>query len=302
MRNFIRVLTKAARDFGEDDCMSSAAAMAYYAIFSLPPLLVLIVAIAGYLGISPEEMQRMVQDQWGVSSSHGQAAGGQQSAKRDDNESDEKTGLLGTVMQVAGVVILIFSATGLFAQLQFTLNRAWEVRPDPKRGGVLAFLGKRILSLGMILVVVFLLLISMVLTTVIDEVIAYFRGAAANEATVVLGITFNNAVAFLVATILFAAMFRFLPDAKVAWRDVWFGAIVTGLSFVVGKTLIALYLQNSDLGSGWGSAAASMIGALVWMYYSSIIVLFGAELTQAWASAQGRGIEPAPGAVPAEAA
>jgi membrane protein len=95
-------------------------------------------------------------------------------------------------------------------------------------------------------------------------------------------------------------MFRFLPDAEIAWRDVWFGAIVTGLLFVVGKALIAFYLQHTDLSSNWGGAAASLIGVLVWMYYSSIIVLFGAELTQAWAASRGRGIRPAPGAVPAE--
>jgi membrane protein len=300
------VLLKALRDFGEDDCMSSAAAMAYYAIFSLPPLLVMVVALAGYFGVPPERIQKMVQDQWGVAASSDQSghenAEVEEQGAGDEQAKDAQRGVAGTAMRVAGVVILVFSATGLFAQLQYTLNRAWEVKPDPKKGGVLAFLAKRILSLGMILVIVFLLLVSMVLTTVIDEIIAYLKGGAPEETAVVLGITLNNVVALIVATLLFAAMFRFLPDAKVAWRDVWFGAIVTGLLFVIGKTLIALYLQHTDLSSNWGSAAASLIGVLVWMYYSSIIVLFGAELTQAWATAHGRGIQPAPGAVPAEAA
>jgi membrane protein len=183
--------------------------------------------------------------------------------------------------------------------LQYTLNRAWEVKPDPKRGGVMAFITKRVLSLGMVLVVAFLLLVSMLLTTIIDEVIAYIRGGAPEEAAIVLGVTLNNIAAFVVATLLFAAMFKILPDAEIAWADVWFGAITTGILFVVGKTLIGLYLQNSDMGSNWGSAAASLIGVLVWMYYSSVIVLFGAELTQAWASEQGRGIQPAEGALPA---
>jgi membrane protein len=105
-----------------------------------------------------------------------------------------------------------------------------------------------------------------------------------------------------VATLLFAAMFKVLPDVKMAWKDVFVGAAFTGLLFVIGKTLIGLYLQHSDLGSGWGDAAASMIGILVWMYYSCLILLFGAELTQVWASEYGRGIQPAPGAVPANAA
>jgi membrane protein len=306
MHKLIQTVKKAVRDFSEDDCMSSAAAMAYYAIFSLPPLLILIVTIAGYFGLQPERIRKMVRDQWGV------AASGDKPEQQQDqdeanhgnaNDQNEKpAGAFGVVPRIVGVLLLIFSATGLFAQLQYTLNRAWEVKPDPKRGGVLAFIGKRILSLGMILVIVFLLLVSMVLTTIIDEVIAYFQGGPPNETTIVLGITLNNLAAFVVATLLFAAMYRLLPDAEIAWRDVWFGAVVTGLLFVAGKTLIALYLQNTDLASGWGEAAASMIGVLVWMYYSSLIVLFGAELTQAWASAHGRGIRPAKGAVTAEAA
>jgi membrane protein len=305
MGRFFRILKKAFSDFSEDDCMSSAAAMAYYAIFSLPPLLVLVVAIAGYFGIEPEQIQSMVQDQWGVASGDGEKAGipiaDQKSNEDDSKSSAKKAGMLGTVSRIVGVLILIFSATGLFAQLQYTLNRAWEVKPDPKQGGLFAFIGKRILSLGMILVVVFLLLVSMLLTTVLDEIIARFSGDA-EPVKVVLGITLNNVVAFIVATFLFAAMFKVLPDAEIGWRDVWFGAIVTGLLFVVGKSLIALYLQNADLASGWGDAAAAMIGVLVWMYYSSIIVLFGAELTQAWAAEHGRAIEPSKGAVPAQAA
>jgi membrane protein len=303
MHKLFNTIKKAVSDFSEDDCMSSAAAMAYYAIFSLPPLLVLVVAIAGYFGVPPERIQQMAQDQWGVSAESAQQ--GNQEQPNDDEagrEEAQKAGAMGVASRIVGAVILIFSATGLFAQLQYTLNRAWEVKPDPKRGGVWAFITKRVLSLGMILVVVFLLLISTVLTTVIDEIIAYLQSGQPDETTVVLGITMNNIVAFLVATLLFAAMFKVLPDAQISWRDVWFGAIVTGLLFVVGKLLIALYLQHSDLGSGWGSAAASMIGVLVWLYYSSLIVLFGAELTQAWATSHGRGIEPAPGAVPADAA
>ena len=117
----------------------------------------------------------------------------------------------------------------------------------------------------------------------------------------VLGVALNSLATFVVAMLLFAAMFNLLPDAKIHWRSVWFGAFVTALLFVIGKTLIGWYLQNSDLGSGWGSAAASMIGVLVWLYYSSLILLFGAELTQSWASEYGHGIEPTEGAVRREA-
>jgi membrane protein len=300
MSRFIRIVKKAVHDFSEDDCMSSAAAMAYYAIFSLPPLLVIVVAIAGYFNVPPERIQQMLQDQWGVASAGEAGGANQQEAESED--SADKAGAMGLASRIIGIAILVFSATGLFAQLQYTLNRAWEVKPDPQQGGIWAFITKRVLSLGMILVIVFLLLTSMLLTTFIDEILSYFRGDESDPATIVLGITLNNVVAFLVATLLFAAMYRILPDAKVAWRDVWFGAVVTGLLFVVGKSLIALYLKNTDLASGWGTAAAAMIGVLVWMYYSSLIVLFGAELTQAWASEHGRAIEPAEGAIPAEVA
>lgn len=299
---FFRTLKQAVSDFSEDDCMSSAAAMAYYAIFSLPPLLVILLTIAGFFGVSPERVYSLVQDQWGVEVQQAEASTGESGSAQEPAEKEGGAGVLSTGTRIVGVLILIFSATGLFAQLQYTLNRVWEVKPDPAQGGIWNFITKRALSLGMILVVAFLLLTSMLLTTVIDELLAYFRGSDEDPAAIVLGITLNNVVAFIVATLLFAAMFHVLPDAKVAWRDVWFGAIVTGLLFVIGKTIIGLYLSRSDLASGWGTAAAAVIGVLVWMYYSSIIVLFGAELTQAWASSHGRNIRPAEGAVTAEEA
>jgi membrane protein len=294
MFRFFRVLKKAASDFSEDDCMSSGAAIAYYAIFSLPPLLVLIVAIAGYFGIEPDKIQKMVQSQWGVSSTS------EESSANGQSEDEPKAKDFGIVSRIVGGAILLFSATGLFAQLQYALNRAWEVKPDPKQGGIWAFITKRLLSFGMVVVVAFLLLVSFVLTTIIDELIAMVRGAP-DESALALGYVLNNLAAFVVATLLFAAMFKVLPDVKMAWKDVFVGAAFTGLLFVIGKTLIGLYLQHSDLGSGWGDAAASMIGVLVWMYYSCLILLFGAELTQVWASEYGRGIQPAPGAIPAEA-
>jgi membrane protein len=298
---------KAASDFSDDDCMSSGAAIAYYAIFSLPPLLVLVVMIAGYFGVSPERIQNVVQNQAGV------GLGDQLSAQQRDGEEESQENAeeaeaartassLGWVARIVGGAVLLFSATGLFAQLQYALNRAWEVKPDPKQGGVWAFITKRVLSFGMVLVVAFLLLISFVLTTIIDELTAMLQGGAPSGVMLTLGIVLNNAAAFLVAMLLFATMFKVLPDADMAWRDVWVGAAMTALLFVVGKALIGWYVQHSDLASGWGDAAASLIGVLVWLYYSCLILLFGAELTQVWASNYGRGIEPSPGAVSAEAA
>jgi membrane protein len=306
MGRFFRALKKAATDFSDDDCMSSGAAIAYYAIFSLPPLLVLVVMIAGYFGISPERIQQVVQNQWGVSGAPTQAQQGQgeetDRANGEEAEAASFSSSLGWVGRIVGGAVLLFSATGLFAQLQYALNRAWEVKPDPKQGGVWAFITKRLLSFGMILVVAFLLLVSFVLTTVIDELTALLQGGAPSGMMLALGIVLNNAAAFLVAMLLFAAMFKVLPDADMAWRDVWVGAAMTALLFIVGKALIGWYVQHTDLATGWGSAAASMIGVLIWLYYSCLILLFGAELTQVWASKYGQGIEPSPGAMRAEAA
>jgi membrane protein len=303
MRTFFGVLKKAAMDFSEDDCMSSGAAMAYYAIFSLPPLLVLVVMIAGHFGVPPEKIQKMVQNQWGVGAASAQSGDG---AGQDGDalgsafakaKERPKAGQFGIVSRIVGGAILLFSATGLFAQLQYALNRAWDVKPDPKQGGVWRFITKRLLSFSMVLVVAFLLLVSFVLSTIIDELIALVQGGTPEGMALALGIVLNSLATFAVATLLFAAMFKLLPDAKISWRSVWFGALFTALLFVIGKTLIGWYLQHSDLGSGWGSAAASMIGVLIWMYYSSLILLFGTELTQAWASEYGHGIQPEEGAV-----
>lgn len=306
-------LKQAVSEFFEDECMNSGAALAYYTIFSLPPLLALIFYIAGLFGASQEQIQRVVNDQLGVPIAEQQAEGqGGESAEgesqeeqpgslttlagRESGQTDIGAGL-GPLSKVVGVLILIFSATGVFAQLQFALNRAWEVEPDPDQGGVFSFLTKRLLSLGMILVIAFLLLVSLVLTTLLEELTRMVLGQPPDEQGKVVSFILNNLVALVVAIILFAAMFRILPDANMRWRDTWVGATMTAVLFIIGKSLIGWYLGSSKIGSSWGTAAASLVAMLVWIYYSSLIVLFGAELTQIWARRFGSGIEPEEGAV-----
>ena len=296
---FFRGVWQSVREFIADDCMSIGAAIAYYAMFSLPPLLVVVLMIAGYLGVRPERIREAVQDQWGVAATE---KAGEQSAKSDDRENSAanekpKPSQFGWLSRIVGGAILVFSATGLFAQLQYALNRAWGLKADPKKGGVVTYVVKRLLSFGMVLVVCFLLLVSMVLTTVVDEVVAYLRGGVASEVGLAVGMVLNNLASFVVAALLFAAMFKFLPDAKTAWRDVWVGAGITALLFIVGKALIGWYLGHTDLSSSWGNAAASILGVLMWVYYSTLILLFGAEVTQVWASEFGRGIKPVAPAV-----
>lgn len=217
-------------------------------------------------------------------------------ASRAQSQESPLSGL-GPVSKVIGIIVLIFSATGVFAQLQHALNRAWEVEPDPEQSGIWTFLFKRLLSLGMIAVLAFLLLVSLVLTTMVEEIVGLVTGGSMGTFAVVIGFILNALVTLAVATLLFAAMFKVLPDARMRWKDTWVGAFITAVLFVIGKTLLGWYLENSDIGSTWGSAAASMIAMLVWVYYTSLIVLFGAELAQVWANRYGAGIEPAKGAV-----
>ena len=303
-------------DFSEDECLSGGAALAYYTIFSLPPLLAIVFVIAHWLGVPQEKIDQIVREQLGMPTASLNAASNhapdsqQPRGQQPDAQAAEGQQGLGTIAEkaqvpgegslfsrIASIAILIFSATGLLAQLQVSLNRAWEVEPDPEQSGIKNFAMKRVLSFGMIIVVAFLLLVAMVVTTLIDEILSWISSGVPGTLQMVLAHLLNAFSTLVVAALLFAAMYKILPDAKVQWRDVAVGAFVTALLFVVGKTLIGLYLQSSDVGSGWGAAAGSMVSILVWVYYTSLIVLFGAEFTQVWAQSRGRKIEPVEGAV-----
>lgn len=303
MNRIIELFKTAGRDFIEDDCMSSGAAIAYYTIFSLPPLLAIVFMVTTSLGFSEEQVSTLIKQELGLPvSDHGQNPQSQQHS--DDSKSESTSsgsdpgplglGQLGTVSKIVGALVLLFSAAGVFGQLQFSLNKAWEVKPDPKQGGIWNFLTKRVLSIGMVVVIGFLLLVSLVVTTVLDEVLKWIWGASSGGQ--VVGLLINELVAFAAATVLFATMFKVLPDARIRWADVWAGAAVTALLFVAGKFLIGWYLESSHVGSDWGTSATSVIGALVWVYYSSLIVLYGAELTQVRAKQLGHAIQPVSGA------
>jgi membrane protein len=191
---------------------------------------------------------------------------------------------------------LIFTATGLFGELQVALNRAWGVQPDSNQGGIRRFFVKRLFSLVLIVGMVLLLLVSMLLTTLLNEIYSYFQGAVPSGLSQFVNFCIDVAVTLLVATLLFAAVFKLLPDVEIQWRNLWVGAAATALLFVIGKGLIGWYLQRANLGSSWGGATASMIAVLAWLYYTSLIVLLGAEFTQVWTRNFGTGFEPQAGA------
>lgn len=304
-------IKQATTDFSDDDCMSSGAAMAYYTVFSLPPLLVMVVLIASWFGVSQATIDGLVQKQIGLPVGMA-AAGGDGASDRDTSGGPNDGGLHADQLaektlagswwkQIISIALLVFSATGLFAQLQYTLNRAWEVKPDPAQGGIKSFVVKRVLSLGMVIVVAFLLLVSLVVTSMLEYIVEMVTGGGDTAAAMGLGMLLNVAASFAAATVLFAAIYKVLPDAEIAFRDVWIGAAMTAGLFVGGKALLGWYLSSADIGSGWGNAAGSLIAVLVWVYYNSLIVLFGAELTQVWATTYGHGIEPSAGAVKSDA-
>lgn len=278
-------------DFSRDECGTRAAALAYSTVFALPPLLILLVTVAG-LVFSPAEVQRALETQF--AGMVGQAGAQQIHEMLARGRNSAGGGLVATVGSVLG---LLLGATGAFMALQEALNRAWNVKPDPKKGGVKAFVTKRLFSAGMVLGLGFILAVSLALTASIAAVGGMMGGGLPKVVMQVV----NFVLTLVVLSALFSAIFKILPDAKVEWRDVRVGGVVTAVLFVIGKFVIGLYLGRSNPGDAFGAASALAV-LLVWTYYSGMIILLGAEFTQLWAERQGHRIEPEEGAVRADVA
>jgi len=288
----LAVLKRALADFMDDECPRMAAAMSYFTAFSLPPLLVLILLVVGVF-VDPADLQGHVRAQ--ISALIGADGARQVDEMIAAANRPEHRGPIPTVL---GVLALLFGATGAFGELQGALNRAWEVKRDPRRGGLRAFLGKRLLSLGMVGTIAFLLLVSLIVSAALSA-FGDMLGARLGGISGLVIQAVEIGVSLAVITTLFATLFKVLPDAQVAWRDVWVGALFTTALFVAGKYGIGLYLSRTDPGSSFGAAGALAV-ILMWIYYSAMIVFLGAEFTQAWAAEKGRGIEPEEGAIHAE--
>jgi membrane protein len=283
------IVRQSLQDFMDDDCMTSAAALSYYTVFSLPAILILIMLLVSSV-MDPTDVRGGLESQ--LESLMGPSAGGE---VRTILQETERPGG-GFIPTVVGIVALVFGATGALGQLQAALNRAWNVEPDPKQGGMKTFLTKRLFSFGMLLSIAFLLLVSLVISAALSGLgdrLSGFLPAGLSEPVLH---ALNLGVSLLVISLLFATMFRVLPDAKVAWKSVWVGGIATAVLFVLGKFLIGLYIGKSNPGEAYG-AAGSLIVMLLWIYYSALIVLFGAEFTETWAERRGEGVEPEHGAV-----
>jgi membrane protein len=290
LRETFAIVRDSVKEFLDDDCQTQAAALSYYTIFSLPPLLVLILMLLGAV-LDPQDIRGHLEVQ--LSGLMGATATEQ---IRNILEQARAPGAGGGVTAVLSVLALLLGATGAFGQLQAAINRSWEVAPDPDKGGIKQFLLKRVFSFGMILSVAFLLLVSLVLSAALTAFGGALGSMLPDGVSATLLQVVNQVLSLVVIAGLFAALFKVLPDARVAWRDVLVGGAATAVLFVLGKFLIGLYLGRSNPGEAFG-AAGSLAVLLVWIYYSSMILLFGAEFTQLWAERRGQGIAPERGAI-----
>lgn len=281
IKSIFTLLKETFQEWQRDKASLLAAALAYYTVFSITPLLVIAIAIAGAVfGQDTAKGEILAQ----VNSLVGEK-GAQAIEMTLDNVNQPQ---LKSTASIISVVILLIGASGVFAQLQDALNTVWNVKAKPE-GGIWIFIRKRLLSFGMVLVIGFLLLVSLIVSAVL-------AGISKLEISVLPGFTplwqlLNFGVSFGFISLLFALIYKYLPDAKIRWKDVWVGAIITALLFSLGKYAIGLYLGRGSFGSAYG-AAGSLIVFLAWVFYSAQILLFGAEFTQVYARKYGRQIQP----------
>ena len=303
-------LKETFNDFLQDDALTQAGAVAYYTALSFAPLLVLVTLLVGMLlGPSGEErvkdeisalMGPGVADTINQVMADGNEASGEElspeqeqekaEAQAEREEANRETGNklgqmkengIGTLTGFIGLAAIVWSASGVFAQLQAALNKIWDVEAKPG-GGLWAYLRKRLLSVGVVFAILFLLLASLAVTAVLNVILG-------GEGFIWKSINFIVSIGVYIA--LFGLIFKFLPDVRIPWKAVWFGAAITAVLFAIGKLGIGLYLSRGSVGSDYGGAG-SVVVLLGWVYYAAVIVFFGAELTQVWAKHSGLRIRP----------
>jgi membrane protein len=269
----------------DDKAPRLGAALAYYAIFSIPPLLVLVISSIGL--VYEGDVSAVFQQQ--LSSLIGNEA-----ARTIIEFSQDQSASDGVLAGLVGIFVLLFGASGVFGELQDAMDTIWKVQPKPGRG-ILGVIADRFLSFAMVLGIGFLLLVSMILTSLV----AVLGGALAAwmPGGEVIGHLLELGMSFAVVTLLFAMMFKILPDVKLAWNDVWIGAAVTAALFTIGKFLIGMYLAKGGIGTSYG-AAGSVIIMIVWVYYSSQILFLGAEFTKVYTNRRKPYVEAAENAEP----
>src|SRR4029453_802862 len=283
LRSSIAILKQTAQEWLEDKAPQLGAALAYYTVFSLAPLILVLLAIvrvifrddpAGTWNKITEQMSYFLDPS---------AVQVVQSIAQKASEPGKST-----IATIIGVGLAIFGASGVFGQLQDALNTIWGVKAKPG-GGIWGFLRNRFLSFAMVAGVCFLLLVSLTLESLLKAFSHYVQTVLPGGIVVALAVYFI--FDFAVVVLLFAMIFKFLPDVEIQWRDVWIGAVITPIFFGMGKWLLGFYLGSGAAGSAYG-AASSLITLLLWIYYSSQILLFGAEFPQVYAARAGRAFKP----------
>ncbi|OGX81731.1 YihY/virulence factor BrkB family protein [Hymenobacter glacialis] len=279
----LAILKSSAGEFGNNNSFRHAAALSYYTIFSLPPLLLIVITVASNV-FGGEALTGQVYVQL-------KGLVGSESAKfLQDSIAKFTLQQRGPVATAIGVSTLIFAATTFFVTLQESINDIWNLKVTTEGIGIGAFIKQRVLSFGLILSVALLLLISFVVSAVLSTFTDWLQ-----QVLPMVGVVAIQIVDFIlslgITTLLFALIYRFLPDAIIRWADVGIGAFITALLFVIGKFLIAFYIAKAEPGSAFG-AAGSAIVLLLWVNYSSLIIFFGAEFTQEFADAFGQKVQP----------
>ena len=278
---FLDLLKGAFKSWTEDKASRLGAALAYYTIFSIGPLLVVIIAIAGFV--------------FGQSASQGQIVGSIKSVVGDDgarmiqamvkSASNPTAGIIATVI---GGVTLLLGAAGIFGQLKDALNTIWDVKAKAG-GGIMSTIKRNFLSFGMLLGTGFLLLVSLVINAALSAVSKFVENTIPGGP--LLWQIVNYVVTLGVITLLFAMIYKVLPDADIPWNNVWIGAVATALLFVLGQVVLGIYFSLSNPGSAFG-AAGSLVLILVWIYYSAQILFFGAEITDVYSKKHGSPVRP----------
>jgi membrane protein len=258
-------------EWQEDEAPRMGASLAYYALFSLAPMLVILVAVVGfvYKGDTIGQIQRQVQSLVGTDAATTIAAAIHNAATFDQ----------GIIASIVSFVVLSLCATGVFSELHTAMNKIWKV-PRREDGFILGLLKDKFASFMMVLAIAALLLISVIVSAVLSAVTAYFSYLL--PGTNFLWHIADLVVSFGAATLLFALLFRYVPDERVTWRDVWIGSVTTAILFDIGKFLIGFYIGKSSIGSVFGAAGSGVV-ILAWVYYSSQLIFLGAEFTQVYA-------------------
>jgi membrane protein len=285
----VRVLKETASGWDEDNVSRLAASLAYYTLLSIAPLIILTVAVAGLVFGQDAAREHIGTELASVVGS------GADTAVKSIAKNAHSPGS-GVLSVIVGVVVLLFGASGVFGELQSALNTVWEVAPKPGRG-IGGLIKDRFFSFTLVFGVAFLLLVSLVLSAALTWVGQIFSHSLPGG--VALWQVLNFLISVAVITVLFALMFKVVPDAKLRWRDVWVGAVFTALLFTLGKFVLGLYLGSAGVSSSYG-AAGSIVALVIWVYYSSQVLLVGAEFTEVYARMFGAKIVPDEKAVAVE--